>query len=200
MQFLLKHRKRSVQNAFLLRIMNTLNFVEIKRIFSGQWTVQACLCKRCPIISATTMTTWIRFADTCDAWINCLYKWLQIEWSRTKGNVRGRRNFGNEDDFCEKKNRHASLSRHIQHTYLAAVDVLDGCFAKHKVNKFTCFKATNELWTVQPFRIVLIGSNDFVILLCDKNKTYTLMKGFLCSIYDSTAQYISSTYLNNICP
>lgn len=50
------------------------------------------------------------------------------------------------------------------HTYLATIDVLDSWLTEYKIDVFTCLKAADKLWQIQPLRIVLIGSYDLVLL------------------------------------
>lgn len=54
--------------------------------------------------------------------------------------------------------------------YLATIDMLDGCLTEHKVNKFICLKAANELRKTQPIRIILISSDNFVVVFLLKTK------------------------------
>lgn len=67
---------------------------------------------------------------------------------------------------CKKK-----VVRHSGNIiYLATIDMLDGCLTEHKVNKFICLKAANELRKTQPIRIILISSDNFVVVFLLKTK------------------------------
>lgn len=54
-------------------------------------------------------------------------------------------------------------------TYLAAVGVLESRFAEHKINEFTCLKAADELWRIEPLGVVLFGPDDVVLLLRNRS-------------------------------
>lgn len=43
--------------------------------------------------------------------------------------------------------------------------MLNGRFAKHKINEFTCFEAANKLRWIKPFGIILVRAHNWLILL-----------------------------------
>lgn len=72
LNILLRCWKCCKQDSVIHWILHTLNLVKLKRVIAGQWTIQSCFRKRCPIITATSLTTRIRFTNPCNPWVNNL--------------------------------------------------------------------------------------------------------------------------------